>query len=781
MLDLERLYNDADNGVLAALKFLGDIYLEGYEENDIEPDLQKAIEYYEKASEGGMEEALLELGYLYCAGEYMQPDYAKGIEYYKRAADMGNTTALGNLGMSYCKGYGVEKDEKTGFAYFMKAAKGGHPDAMAQVSEMYREGFGVEKDEEKAVYWEKKAEAQRVLDENAKQNENSSMEEVSTEELQTVRSDTLDAEFVKHIFENTSDLRLYTMGECEFKTGRIITADPLYSLQNPEYINLKEKSIAPGKYPVQVSVMDSDIVGLRIVGARLKISENQAVSYEPANCVEDNQKEHRIAFAGFPVECGMGCFCDEQSAQSYWKFLSGWYQEHKDGNIYNDYFAELFAESYRKVPDYQREEGDLLMWNNPLDGSQIAMFATGMGDGIYSDYWGMDASGEICELVIIFMNPELFREENDNEEEVEEIFEDAFIPELQETNGDHYRIIVKDSCIIIDCDTKLDVYDCYYDSNTRQNIVAVHKAKEMNSLSYSVEYIYLDQELNITKVLIENRGVLPEFIKAPDDSVWVRLSATVGREGEIVLPLNNRARIEKEIVKKDIASVQRFYWNGKAYVLESKPIGSKKGCGKLVCYEFDKNNLYKTKKSKKLVFCDYPTAIVQDGHCYIQSMDIDYEKDTIQLYSREIDSKAVVLTEWSSEIISGSDVGFVCMIERTDKEVIYICADMRNKIYALIFGNDGKLKERKLVGELSEVEEIPSIEYVCKNEDGSHLFTYYGSRGNMVIKDLKIIARAYGDGQYIWLNGERLFEEEHLGLVPLYTPNKNYFVVRNRN
>lgn len=409
MLDLERLYKDAENGVLPALKFLGDIYLDGYEENDIEPDLEKAIEYYEKASAGGMDEALLELGYLYCSGQYMEPDYVKGIEYYKRAADMGNTTALGNLGMSYCKGYGVEQDEKTGFVYFLKAAEGGHPDAMSQVAGMYRAGYGVEQDEEKAIYWEQKAEEQRILDEQETENETSPIEDAFSENLKFISNDTLEPEFVKNIFDNTSDLQLYTMGQCEFKTGRIITADPLCYLQNPDNVCPKEKRITPGTYPVQLSVMNSDMVGIRIVGARLKLSEAQAVSYEPADCVEEYQGEVRNVFPGFPVECGMGCFCDEQSAQSYWEFLRAWYQEHEDGNIYDDYFAQLFAESYKKVPDYQREDGDFLLWNNPLDDSQIAMFATGMGDGFYSDYWGIDASGNLCELVIIFMNPELFR------------------------------------------------------------------------------------------------------------------------------------------------------------------------------------------------------------------------------------------------------------------------------------------------------------------------------------------------------------------------------------
>jgi len=111
MLDMERLFEDAKKGVLPALKLLGDLYIEGNEENGVEADLEQAIAYYTQAAEGGMEEAWLELGYIYCAGEYMEPDYEKGLACYERAAEMGNTTAMGNLGMSYCKGLGVEKDD----------------------------------------------------------------------------------------------------------------------------------------------------------------------------------------------------------------------------------------------------------------------------------------------------------------------------------------------------------------------------------------------------------------------------------------------------------------------------------------------------------------------------------------------------------------------------------------------------------------------------------------------------------------------------------------------
>lgn len=428
MFDMEKLFEDAKKGVLPALKLLGDLYLDGSEENDVEADLEKAIAYYTQAAEGGMDDAWLMLGYIYSAGEYMEPNYAKGIVCYERAAELGSTTAMGNLGMTYCQGLGVEKDEKKGFEYFMMAAEGGHPDAMEQIATFYHYGVGVVADEEKAEYWKAQAEARRkelaAEAGNSGGSGSSAVQDAFRANLKFISETELDADFVQDIFDENGELTQYVMGNCAFPTGVIITADPLCYLQDPKHIMPKFQRVAPGSYPVQVAVMEESIAGLRIVGARLKITEAQAVSYEFAKCEKDGKEAE---LSGIPVECGMACFCDAQAAQSYWEFLAGWYKEHEDGNIYDDYFAELFAQSYAEHPDVQREGGDLLMWSNPLDGSRIAMFASGIGDGFYSDYWGLDASGEICELVMVFMNPELWQEEEyeDNEDEIIELIEEG--------------------------------------------------------------------------------------------------------------------------------------------------------------------------------------------------------------------------------------------------------------------------------------------------------------------------------------------------------------------
>lgn len=226
--------------------------------------------------------------------------------------------------------------------------------------------------------------------------------------LKFISKDTMETETVKSVFVNNAQIRCFELGKCNFPTGKVIVADPICYLQDSKSISVLKQEIPAGRYCVTLAVMKSRLAGIRIVGARLKVTPKEAVQYRLAEAQQEENGRMKDTFAGFPVETGMGCFCDAAAVKSYWTFLKHWYAGNQDKNIYNDYFRALFAESYQREPQYQREEGDFLLWNNPEDNSQIAMFASGMGDGFYCPYWGVDGQGEICELVVIFMNPELF-------------------------------------------------------------------------------------------------------------------------------------------------------------------------------------------------------------------------------------------------------------------------------------------------------------------------------------------------------------------------------------
>lgn len=228
------------------------------------------------------------------------------------------------------------------------------------------------------------------------------------ENLRFISKDTMETDTVRKVFRDDDRIRCYELGKCHFPTGKVIIADPLCYLQDARSISVLKQEIPAGSYPVTLAVMDSTLVGRRIVGARLKVSSKEAVAYKLADAQREENGQVMDTFAGFPVEAGMGCFCDKAAVKGYWKFLGKWYAEHAGKNLYDDYFSELFAESYRKEPEYQSEDGDFLLWDNPLDDTRIALFSSGLGDGYYCGYWGMDNEGKSCELVIIFMDPELF-------------------------------------------------------------------------------------------------------------------------------------------------------------------------------------------------------------------------------------------------------------------------------------------------------------------------------------------------------------------------------------
>lgn len=55
-----------------------------------------------------------------------------------------------------------------------------------------------------------------------------------------------------------------------------------------------------------------------------------------------------------------------------------------------------------------RSDKTVLEWKLPESGLRTVLFSSGMGDGIFSGYWGLDAEGEAACLTVPFMNPEYF-------------------------------------------------------------------------------------------------------------------------------------------------------------------------------------------------------------------------------------------------------------------------------------------------------------------------------------------------------------------------------------
>ncbi|MCI9048475.1 MAG: DUF2185 domain-containing protein [Hungatella sp.] len=227
--------------------------------------------------------------------------------------------------------------------------------------------------------------------------------------LKFLNQETYPDDFFRMLFTESQKIRVITAGQADFPTGEVVMADPLAYLGS-KYETVLDRQIPAGSYPVRLSVCLSPIVGLRIAAAEVLVSEKPAVRYEIA--MPKGKKGEDLGkpgiFTFFGVDTGLACFADGKISEENRIFFEKWAKENPGKNKYMDYFASLFQESYETHPEFQNEGGSFLEWSMPGSGHRLVLFSSGMGDGVYSGYWGLDAQGKAVCLTVVFMNPEYF-------------------------------------------------------------------------------------------------------------------------------------------------------------------------------------------------------------------------------------------------------------------------------------------------------------------------------------------------------------------------------------
>lgn len=285
----------------------------------------------------------------------------------------------------------IEKDEKEQ----LKAAEKAMIEWLSHPEELGKEPYKIEC---ASAYWMERARKQEEF--QAKFRENT---DFRTQE--EIPADTIESQFVK------SESRFFIkVGQIDCPTGKIIAADPLAYLPSPHCSPVLTESIPAGTYSVEVSICRQQEVGLRMCTARLRIKDAKVVAYKKTTATNESviKLKDGGVLEGFPVDAGMICLCDVQTAEEYRVFLDKWYAQNPERNHYDDYFAAFFAKSYKEMPAYQREGGDFIEWTNPDTGSRMVMIASGFGDGFYNSYYGYDIEGKICEIIVPMVNPAIF-------------------------------------------------------------------------------------------------------------------------------------------------------------------------------------------------------------------------------------------------------------------------------------------------------------------------------------------------------------------------------------
>lgn len=141
--DVELVMELAEKDDPVAQYVVGLLYEHGIH---LEVDIDKAIQWWSKAADGGNKDAQETMGGVYADGQYRPIDYEKAFLYYKKAAEQGQPYALFNLGLMYEHAQFVEQNYQKACEYYEKAAQNGLAIAQLYLADMYFSGLGVQRD-----------------------------------------------------------------------------------------------------------------------------------------------------------------------------------------------------------------------------------------------------------------------------------------------------------------------------------------------------------------------------------------------------------------------------------------------------------------------------------------------------------------------------------------------------------------------------------------------------------------------------------------------------------
>ncbi len=185
--------------------------------------------------------------------------------------------------------------------------------------------------------------------------------------------------------------KVITIGKLHLPSGKIVACDPYFCVSAVPF----SREVSPGNYDVQLCQIDSPDWGPRIALARILFKcRGRAVAFEKAI------KEFTDSSGHF-VDSGVSSFMDELTRVAFAEVLAEYYHSHPRGNYYTD----ILAAEFKRNAVNQQDTTDIGRWNLhclPNLELNVAMFASGLGDGFYESFWGLDKDGEATCLVTDF-------------------------------------------------------------------------------------------------------------------------------------------------------------------------------------------------------------------------------------------------------------------------------------------------------------------------------------------------------------------------------------------
>jgi len=315
-----------------------------------------------------------------------------------------------------------------------------------------------------------------------------------------------------------------------------------------------------------------------------------------------------------------------------------------------------------------------------------------------------------------------------------------------------YKINEQASYWEIEAEKTVSVQDCCYDAAMDTFVIAV-------KYDGGSDYVVINREHEIVRVVPEEQGMNQDFVFAPDKSVWICMSALcTDKEGEIVLPLYARERVEKEIVKSDIGIDYSFFWNGCHWGYVTDIFGDRPD--KLLQYQFDKKGIYKTRKTYKLEALRQARPFVQGDDLYF--CQLNFDKGILQIFMMTEPGKAEkICAPLAIEKYKW------CRLVNVQEDVFQIVGGAGKEVNIITADRQGKILEEKLLCRL----EVPEFYSVCDfmvSENGVIAFCYASENLSGVIEITDSAAK-----ELLWQKDNVLYSKD----AEIKTENKFAFSI----
>jgi hypothetical protein len=185
-------------------------------------------------------------------------------------------------------------------------------------------------------------------------------------------------------------LRLRGAGELVVTSGRVVACDPLTDPEAGPFA----RAVPPGRHPVVLSVAHFEDGDQRVAAAVVRFADARAARWELALLPgQDAGELGEGEVFGYGVDSGTGCFMDEEAAQGLLRKL----------DESDEYYEEI-------IDEMDKTYVHTWSWANvemTPAGANLVAFSTGVGDGLYASYFGLDDAGRPVSLVTDFSMFEL--------------------------------------------------------------------------------------------------------------------------------------------------------------------------------------------------------------------------------------------------------------------------------------------------------------------------------------------------------------------------------------